>query len=99
MIENRVVVSVLASLPLLGVVAEGLVETRTREAVDAASLWGRLDGAATASAMGTAVSTTNTATIAAVADIGDAVPPSEGTVPEAPATSILLILGAGGSID
>jgi len=99
LIESRVVVSVLASLPLLAGAAQILVDTRTRTAVEASNLWVRLDGAVTPAAMGTAVGTANTATIAAVADLADAFPVFAGTVPPAPTTSLLLILGAGASIN
>jgi hypothetical protein len=49
--------------------------------------------------MGTAVSSCTSATIAAATDLAAAVPSSAGTVDVAATTSLLLILGAGASID
>jgi hypothetical protein len=99
LIENRVALSVIASLPVLGGTVEALVNARTRTAVGAAQLWVRLESAANAAAMGTAVSSCTSATIAAATDLAAAVPSSAGTVDVAATTSLLLILGAGASID
>lgn len=99
LIENRVAVAALASLPVLGGTVEALVDSRTRAAVESSKLWIELESATSATGMGTAAGNTRTETTAAVADLIDAIPTSAGTISADAAISILLLLGAGASVD